>query len=135
MENKFSRTSSGDSEYVDFAFWQLIVIGIALIIVIVSISISASGFVIWMLNFLYQLAIFTVLASILASLGLLIFKKGWGAFFSVILLLCSIFSIYDSIRAYNFRKDQEAAYQKQLEMSAAQQQNGTVSPEQTTPGN
>jgi predicted membrane protein len=125
MDNKFGGSYANqpaDNGYIDFNLWQLIIIGVSLIVIIVNTSISSADFVVWVVNFLLQMAIFMVVASILASLASLIFKRGWASFFAVIFILGSLFGMYDAIRGYNLRKDMEKAYQQQLEQQAAQAQ-------------
>lgn len=131
MENKFGtilkKETVEDGEYINFSFWQIGLIIGAIVLIIVNASISGQGVIVWIVNFLLQLAIFTVVAAILATLFNLSFKRGWAAVFAVVIILGALFGLYDAIRGYNYRKDMEVAYQKQLleqqqKQAAAQQQ-------------
>jgi sensor histidine kinase YesM len=72
---------------------------------------------VWLVNFLLQLAIFVVSAAIIASLTNMIFKRGWAAVFAVVIIVGSLFGTYNSIRVLNYRKAAEKAYQAQVEQA------------------
>ncbi len=124
MENKFESNfkneGAGDA-YVNFKIWQLLVVGLAFIVIIANAFISSDSVMLWIVNFLLQLAVFSAFASILAVIFKAIFKKDWAGAFAVVLLLCCLFGLYDSIRGYNYRKDAEQAYERELEKAKQQQ--------------
>jgi glucan phosphoethanolaminetransferase (alkaline phosphatase superfamily) len=139
MENKFGKIFQNEGVgdgYINFNLWQIILIGLSLVIAIVNASITGQGVVVWIVNFLLQLATFVVGAAIIASLVEMIFKRGWATVFAVLVIAASLFGTYDAIRGVNYRKAMEKAYQEQVQKAqqeqaaqqAQQQQSGAVVP-------
>ena len=125
MENKFVKIFQGERAedgYINFNLWQIVLIGISLIVIIVNACITGQGFAVWIVNFLLQLAVFVVGASIIASLSNMIFKRGWAAVFAVVIIAASLFGTYDAIRGLNYRKAMEKSYQEQVEKAKQQQE-------------
>lgn len=125
MENNFGKIFKKDGagdEYVNFSLWQIILVGVAFLLIVTNSFVNGQGVMVWVVNFLLQLALFFIGAAIIASLVNMIFKRGWATVFAVVVLIASLFGTYDAIRGFNYRKTMEKAYQAQMEQAKQEQE-------------